>query len=64
MCPVGASQPLDRPVRAPARFEEKVNTLLLVLGLQARMVGAPGAASVRKYQDALGASHERRSLGL
>jgi hypothetical protein len=60
---VGAPQPLDRPVRAPARFEQEMDPALLVLGIETGVIAAARAARIREHEDALGARHERGGLG-
>jgi hypothetical protein len=52
---VGAPQPLDRTVRAPARLEQEMDPALLVLGIEAGVIAAARAARIREHEDALGA---------
>ena len=61
---MGAAEPLDGAVGAPARLEQEVDALLLVLGIKRGMVGAARATGVGEDQDPLAAFHERRGLDL
>ena len=61
---VGTSQALDRAIGSPARLQEQMRALLLVLRIEAGMVGAAGPPGVGEHQDALGAFHEGGGIGL
>ena len=54
---------LDRPVCAPSRFKQEVDTALLILDVKTGVIAAPGAASVGEHEDALGSGHECTGLG-
>ena len=60
---VGPAKALDGPVGAPARLEQEVHPPLLVLGIQARVVGSARAPGVREDEDALGTAHEGIGIG-
>ena len=61
---VGAPEALDGPVGPPARLQQEVDALLLVLGIERGVVGPAGATRVREDEDALAPFHERRCLDL
>ena len=61
---VGTSQALDRAIGPPARLQEQMRALLLVLRIEAGMIRPPGPAGVGEDQDALGAFHEGGGIGL
>ena len=60
---VGAAEPLDRPVGAPAGLEQEMDAALLVFDIEAGVIAAARAAGIREDEDALGAVHERGGLG-
>ena len=60
---VGAPEPLDRLVGAPARFEQVVHAPFGIAAGEIGMVAAPGAASHREHQHALGPVHECGGFG-
>jgi hypothetical protein len=51
---VGAAKALDGAVSPPARLQQEVHPALLVLGVEAGVVGAARAARIREDEDALG----------
>jgi hypothetical protein len=51
---VGAAKALDGTVSTPARLQKEVHSALLVLGVEASVVGAARAARIREDEDALG----------
>jgi hypothetical protein len=63
MSPVRAAEPLNGGVGAPAAFEQVVIALRLIVGREARMVAASGAARVGEDQDLLGTAYEGVCLG-
>ena len=60
---VGPAKALDGPVGAPARLEQEVHPPLLILGIQARVVGSARAAGIREDEDTLGTAHEGIGIG-
>jgi hypothetical protein len=54
---------LDGAVSAPARLQQEVHPALLVLGIEAGVVGAARAARIREDEDALGPAHEGVGIG-
>ena len=55
---IGAAKPLDRLVSAPPWLKQEVNAALLILHVVARMIAAPGSASVGKDENMLFARHK------
>ena len=64
MGPVRAAQPLDRAICPPPGFEQEVNALALVLGVEAGVVGSAGAACVAEDENGLATVHEVVGFGL
>jgi len=60
---MGATEPLDRLVGAPARLQQVVDVPLGVRAGKIGVIAAPGAARHGEHQDALGGVHERSGLG-
>jgi hypothetical protein len=56
-------QALNGAVRPPARLQQEVHPALLVLGIEAGVVGAARAAGIREDEDALGPAHEGVGIG-
>ena len=60
---IGPAKALDGPIGTPTRLEQEVHPPLLVLGIQARVVGSARAAGIREDEDPLGTAHEGIGIG-
>ena len=63
MGPVGAAQPLDCAIGAPAWLEQEMHASALVGDIETGVIAAAGAAGVREDQDLLAPCHEGVGLG-
>ena len=55
---IGTTKTLNGSIRAPSRFEQKMDPALLVFRIQIGMIAAPRSSSIGKHEDALVAVHE------